>query len=347
MPGVSGTLQNPAAVWPADPGRSFRYRLGPGDRLRMSVFKVEGYAAEVEILSDGTINLPRLNSVPVWGLTLDEAQKRVTSLYSRYLRRPLVYLDLITARALRITVVGEVQKPGFYSLAQLSNSSSLQATGATQTFVSSAGWPTLVDAVQKAGGITATADLSDVVLIRQRGRPESAKTTYRFNFLSALLGQAQTVDPMLMDGDTIQVSKLDAITSETLIRTGKSNLSADAIAVTVVGEVNAPGLRQVRSNSSLTEAIMAAGDLNQLKADPNFIRLLRMQSDGTVTSARLRFDPGASLGSTNNPALQNGDVIVVARNGWTSFNQRLSQFVEPIGPILNAASLYNILVKGP
>lgn len=348
MPGVSGTLQNPAAVWPADPGRSFRYRLGPGDRLRMSVFKVEGYAAEVEILSDGTINLPRLNSVPVWGLTLDEAQKLITGLYSRYLRRPLVYLDLIAPRPVRITVVGEVQKPGFYSLTQDVKSSSLQAAGAQQTNISSAGWPTLVEAVQKAGGITATANLSDVVLIRQGGRPESAKTTFRFDFLSTLLGQAQTVNPLLMDGDTVQVSKLEGVTpNQVLIKAGKSNLSADAIAVTVVGEVSKPGLQQVRSNSSLTEAVMAAGDLRQLEADPNFIRLLRMQSDGTVTSARLRFDPGASLGSTNNPALQNGDVIVVARNGWTSFNQRLSQIVEPIGPILNAASLYNILVKGP
>jgi polysaccharide biosynthesis/export protein len=115
----------------------------------------------------------------------------------------------------------------------------------------------------------------------------------------------------------------------------------------VVGEVNAPGLKQVRSNSSLTEAVMAAGDLNQLRADANFVRLLRMQSDGTVASTRLRFDPAASLGSPNNPSLQNGDVIVVARNGWTSLNQRLAQSVEPLGPLLNAASLYNILLKGP
>ena len=348
MPGVSGPLQNASAVWPTDPGRSFRYRLGPGDRLRMSVFKVEGYAAEVEILSDGTINLPRLNSVPVWGLTLDEAQKRITSLYSRYLRRPLVYLDLISPRPVRITVVGEVQKPGFYSLTPQANISSLQAVGAEQTSVSSAGWPTLVDAVQKAGGITATANLSDVELIRQGGRPESPKSSFRYDFLSTLLGQSQTVNPLLMDGDTVQVSKLEGFTSnEILIRAGKSNLSADAIAVTVVGEVNSPGLKQVRSNSSLTEAVMAAGDLNQLRADANFIRLLRLQSDGTVASTRLRFEPGATLGSSNNPALQNGDVIVVARNGWTSLNQRLAQSVEPLGPLLNAASLYNILLKGP
>jgi polysaccharide export outer membrane protein len=314
----------------------------------MSVFKVEGYAAEVEVLSDGTINLPRLNSVPVWGLSLDEAQKRITQLYARYLRRPLVYLDLIAPRPVRITVVGEVQKPGYYSLTQAATSSSLQAVGAEQTTISSAGWPTLIDAVQKAGGITASANLSDVVLVRQGGRPGSPQSSYRFDFLATLLGQSQAVNPLLMDGDTVQVTKLEGVVpNEILIKAGRSNLSADAIAITVVGEVNAPGLKQVRSNSSLTEGVMAAGDLNQLQADANFIRLLRMQSDGTVMSTRLRFEPGAPLGSSNNPALQNGDVIVVARNGWTSFNQRLGQAVEPLGPLLNAASLYNILRQGP
>ena len=68
-----------AAIDQSDPARNgFRYRLGPGDRLRMSVFKIEGYQAVVEVLSDGTINLPRLGSVPVWGLTLDEARTRIS-----------------------------------------------------------------------------------------------------------------------------------------------------------------------------------------------------------------------------------------------------------------------------
>jgi len=339
---------SPVTAAAAHPDRSFRYRLGPGDRLRMAVFKVEGYQADVEVLSDGTINLPRLNSVPVAGLSLDQAQRRITQLYARYLRRPLVYLDLITPRPVRITVVGEVQKPGYYSISQESRQSSLQSVGAPQTTVVSAGLPTLVDAVQRAGGITAMADLSNVVLRRQSVDPAATPLTYRFDFLASLLGQSQAINPLLMDGDTVEIVKVDRVVpSEILIKTGKSNLSADAIAVTVVGEVNAPGLKQVRSNSSITEAVMAAGDLNQLRADANFIRLLRQQSDGTVLSTRLRFDPGASLGTPNNPALQNGDVIVVARNGWTSFNARLGQAVEPLGPLLNAASLYNILKIGP
>jgi len=352
LPGASlstrSTDPDPGSIAQVDPGRTFRYRLGPGDRLRMSVFKVEGYAADVEVLSDGSISLPRLNSVLVAGLTLDEAQRRITQLYSRYLRRPLVYLDLLAPRPVRVTVVGEVQKPGYYSISQDSRQSTLGNVGAAQTTVVSSGWPTLVDAIQRAGGITGMADLSRVSLSRKSGGPSMQRVLYRFDFLSSLMGGVASPNPLIMDGDAIDVARSDrVIPSEVLIQSGKSNLSADAIAVTVVGEVNAPGLKQVRSNSSLTDAVMAAGDLNQLRADANFIRLLRLQSDGNVISLRLRFEPSAPLGSRNNPVLQNGDVIVVARNGWTSLNQRLTQAVEPLGPLLNAASLYNILTKGP
>jgi polysaccharide biosynthesis/export protein len=333
-----------------DPGRGFRYRLGPGDRLRMSVFMVEGYAAEVEVLSDGTINLPRLGSVPVWGLTIDEARRRITAGYDRYLRRPLVYLDLISPRPVRVTLVGEVQKPGFYSLTQDSRSANLQVAGpaASGTQIQSAGWPTLVDAVQRAGGITAVADLSNVVLLRPSATPGGAPVEYRFDYLSVIMEGVSTVNPLLVDGDMIRVPLAPgAQANEVLIRTAASNFAPDTIAVTVVGEVNSPGLKQLRSNSPLVEAVMASGDLNQLRADANFIRLLRMEPNGTISSSRLRFEPAAPLGSANNPALRNGDMIVVARNGWTSFSQRLGQAVEPIGPLLNAASLFNIIRRGP
>lgn len=345
-------LQSPyLAVAPSvDPGRGFLYRLGPGDRLRMSVFMVEGYAAEVEVLSDGTVNLPRLGSVPVWGLTMDEARRRITAGYDRYLRRPLVYLDLIMPRPVRVTLVGEVQKPGFYSLTQAPSSANLQAAGpaAGGTQIQSAGWPTLVDAVQRAGGITAVADLSNVVLQRPSAIPGGAPVEYRFDFLRVLMEGGSTVNPLLYDGDMVLVSKAEGIQpNEVLLKTAASNFAPDTIGVTVVGEVNSPGLKQLRSNSPLVAAVMASGDLNQLTADANFIRLLRVEGDGSISSSRLRFEPAAPLGSANNPALRNGDMIVVARNGWTSFSQRLGQAVEPIGPVLNAASLYNIIRRGP
>jgi polysaccharide biosynthesis/export protein len=341
-------LQEPrlAVAPPVDPGRGFRYQLGPGDRLRMSVFMVEGYAAEVEVLSDGTINLPRLGSVPVWGLTIDEARRRITAGYDRYLRRPLVYLDLIMPRPVRVTLVGEVQKPGFYSLTQAPSSANLQAAGpaASGTQIQSAGWPTLVDAVQRAGGITAVADLSNVVLQRPSATPGGAAVEYRFDYLRVLMEGGTTVNPLLYDGDMVLVSKAEGVQpNDVLIRTAASNFAPDTIGVTVVGEVKAPGLQRVRSNSPLAAAVMSAGDVNPLRANPRDIRLLRLESDGTVSARTIVFNPAAPLDSPANPALHNGDVVVVPRNGWTRTNDFLAQAVAPLGPLLNAASLYRIL----
>ena len=337
----------PVALAPSvDPGRDFRYRLGPGDRLSMSVFKVEGYEAAVEVLSDGTINLPRLGSVPVWGLTMDEARQRITSGYDRYLRRPLVYLDLIAPRPVRVTLVGEVQKPGFYSLTQGTTSTTLQAAGpaAGGTPMVSAGWPTLVDAVQRAGGITAVADLGDIVLQRPSPVPGGRPVEFRFDYLRVLMEGGTTVNPLLYDGDMIRVSRAEGVQpNAVLIKTAASNFAPDTIGVMVVGEVRAPGLQQVRSNSPLVAAVMAAGDVDPLRANPRDLRLLRLESDGTVSARTVVFDPSAPLDSPANPALHNGDVVVVPRNGWSRTNDFLAQAVAPIGPLLNAASLYRIL----
>ena len=96
------------------PEASYRYRLGPGDKLVMSVFKIEGYEASVQVLSDGTINLPRLGTMDVWGLTMDDARQRITDGYSQILRRPIVYLDLVEQRPVRVTVTGHVGRPGVF-----------------------------------------------------------------------------------------------------------------------------------------------------------------------------------------------------------------------------------------
>jgi len=187
------------------------------------------------------------------------------------------------------------------------------------------------------------ADLSKVVLIRPAAQPGAAPVEFSFDYLGVLLDGRPTVNPLLMDGDMIRVAKLETSpSSEVLIKTAASNFAPDSIAVTVVGEVISPGLKQVRSNSPLAAAVMAAGDLNPSRANGNDLRLLRLETDGTVVARKIRFDPAAPLDSQANPALHNGDVIVVPRNTWTRANDFLVQAVTPLVPLLNAASLYRI-----
>lgn len=253
-------------------------------------------------------------------------------------------------RPVRVSLVGQVERPGFYTLSRDPSSSTLRASGpgleGVGTVVNTSGWPTMVDALQRAGGITALGDLSNLVLVRRGNAPGEPSREYRFDYLSVLMGNGTAVNPLINDGDMIKVDKVEGVqSSEALIASAASNFAPDAISVNVVGEVVSPGVKQVKSNSPLTNAVLAAGGLDPQRAKASNIRLLRMEADGSILSRQVAFDPAAPLGSEANPPLRNGDVVVVYRNNWTRFNDTLSQAVAPLGPLLNAASLYNILTR--
>jgi len=320
------------------------YRLGPGDRLRMALFKMEGYETTSEVMSDGSLNLPRLGSVPVWGLTMEEARARIARGYSAILRRPIVYLDLVQARPVRVSVSGEVQRPGLYSIGQAGGTNQLASsgTGAGSTAIQTAGWPTLVDAVQKAGGITAYGDLRRVTIQRPTGSPGSPVRTMQFDFLQVLQTGGPTINPLLYDGDSVLIPKAEQLSEAELLKVASSTFAPDTISVNVVGEVERPGAQAIKANSPLSQALLSAGGLTR-RASAGNVRLLRLEPNGTIRQASVAFNPGAPLGSKENPPLQQGDVIVVSRHLWATATDSLRSAVEPVGPILNAASLFRLL----
>jgi polysaccharide export outer membrane protein len=320
------------------------YRLGPGDRLRSSLFRMEGYETTAEVLSDGTVTLPRLGSVTVWGLTLNEARKRITTGYARFLRRPIVYLDLVAARPVRVSVSGEVQRPGLYSIgqggtAQLASSGPGGDGGST---LSSSGPPTLVEALQRAGGLTAWGDLRRITVQRPSGAPGSPTRSFTVDFWEVLQSGGPVANPLLVDGDSIRVPRAEQLSQRELLAVASSTFAPDTISVNVVGEVVRPGTQNIKANSPLSQALLAAGGLTQ-RAKAGGVRLLRLEPDGTIRQATIQYDPAATMGTTANPPLQQGDVLVVERHGWARVNDSLRSAVEPVGPLLNAGSIFRLL----
>ena len=327
---------------PANYG-AVRYRLGPGDRIRCSVFRMEGYETTAEVLSDGTVNLPRLGSVTVWGLTINEARQRITSGYAAILRRPIVYLDLIEARPVRIAISGQVQRPGLYTLGR-GGTNQLTSSGspATANPISTSGWPTLVDALQKAGGLTAYGDLRRITVQRPSQGPGSPVRTLQYDFWQVLQSGAPTTNPLIYDGDTILVPRADNLSEQELLAVASSTFAPDTISVNVVGEVERPGNQNIKANSPLSIGLLAAGGLTR-RGNAASVRLLRLEANGAIRQASVRFDPAAPMGSTQNPPLHQGDVVVVDRHGWAKTNDALKSAVEPLSPLLNAASLFRLL----
>ena len=124
------------------------YKLGVGDKLRLDIKLIK--SLDLTVLPDGTINLPRIGSIYIENLTINEAKNLITKSYSSILRKPEVFLDLISTRPILITVSGEVQKPGIYTL-NLNRISTITNTDDGEgSIIRSTGWPTIIDAIQKA-----------------------------------------------------------------------------------------------------------------------------------------------------------------------------------------------------
>ena len=327
---------------PSLPPQTYRYRLAPGDRLVTSVFKIEGYEAQVQVLSDGTVNLPRLGTIQVWGLTLDEARQRITDGYSRFLRRPLVYVDLVEQRPVRVTVTGEVLRPGVFTLPVNSQGSIGSSGDATGVGADGGGWPTMIDVIQKAGGISAAGDLARLELLRSSPTPGGLTQSYVFDYLTVLKDGGFAPNPLIYDGDSIRVHKATSPVNVDLLTTAASNFAPTAINVQVVGEVFSPGVVQIGSNDPLSRAILASGGVTR-RGSVKRIDLISMDRQGRTTVKQLRYDPNAVLSSANNPPLRNGDVVVVDRNTFTKVTDTMSDAMLPLEPIVDAASVYRLL----
>ena len=89
-----------------------KYSLGPGDRIKVKHFQVTNLDTESTILPDGTIILPKIAAININHLTLDQARNKIENAYSSVLKNPVTYIDLISRRAVRVSVTGEVYKPG-------------------------------------------------------------------------------------------------------------------------------------------------------------------------------------------------------------------------------------------
>lgn len=320
---------------------SYRYLLGPGDFISLKMINISGFDNNFKIIPDGTINLPRLGSIYIAGLTIDEATEKITQRYKTVLKYPLLYIKLLSARPIKVSIVGEVQKPGVYSLSNSNINNISNSDGEGATTISSEGWPTLVDGLQKAGGITSDANLRKVILKRNL-RDHSKEVSFSFNLWNILDGSERVLNPFIYDGDIIKVQKAIKLENEEILKISKSNFAPATIAVNVVGEVSNPGNTKIRSGAPLTEAILAAGGLSS-KASKTKITLYRLNSNGSISVNKYEYKPDEELNSKSNPSLKNRDVLLVGRSSWSKFNSGLKSVVEPLAPIIQAGSVYRLL----
>jgi protein involved in polysaccharide export with SLBB domain len=100
-----------AAAGGGSPGDS--NKLGPNDRLRITVFGQPTLTGEYTLDGNGVLAFPLIGNVPANGSTTFELQQKIAAkLNPEYLINPSVSAEIVNRRP--FYVIGEVQKPGNY-----------------------------------------------------------------------------------------------------------------------------------------------------------------------------------------------------------------------------------------
>jgi polysaccharide export outer membrane protein len=271
------------------------------------------------------------------GLTVQQANRWLKGLYARTLRRPDLNLRVISPRPLQVSVVGEVENPGLYTLSPQGDTSTVEGIGA-----SNSGLPTVVSAIQKAGGLTLVANLTDVRLQRRLPGDSSQLRETSLDLLALLQRGDKRQNPFLQDGDTLVVGKAASIPSSEVMELAATNLSPQSIRVNLVGEVKKPGQLELPANIPLAQAILAAGGPTDVRANRGDIELVRINRNGTASTQRFRLDFRRGVSSAFNPPLRDGDSVIVHRSVYGVAADALDIVAVPLTGLVNLASLYYI-----
>ena len=198
--GAQSALPNPAA--PAKPPAQMPpsaappdYVIGPEDMLQISVWKNETLSRLVPVRPDGKISMPLLHDVQAAGLTAMQLRDKLAAGLAEYMPNPEISVIVNEVRSFRVSVLGEVNKPGV-----------LQLKSTT----------TILEALAMAGGFRDFASPGKIVIFRKDESGNTKKIRFNYNravgnstvSLDSLMGAgapSEEQNPTLKSGDVIVV----------------------------------------------------------------------------------------------------------------------------------------------
>jgi len=160
------------------------YQLRPLDLLDIRVFQEDDLTMTNKVSQAGTLTFPLIGSVKVSGLKVHEAEILVTDkLKDGYIKNPQVTILVKEYAARRVSVLGEVKKPG---TVEIPPEEAL----------------TLLQAVAYAGGFQNVAKTDEVVVRRMI---EGKENKTKVNATKLMRADAAECDYPLEPGDIVYV----------------------------------------------------------------------------------------------------------------------------------------------
>lgn len=160
------------------------YRLGPGDAVFIDIYGASQKSTQSTVSPEGDINIDGYGPIQVSGLTVAQANARLRStLGSRY-SSSKVRLTVGQTKTMLVNVMGEVKKPGTYTLSAFA---------------------TVFHALHMAGGVTDLGTLRSIKVYRN-GALVSVVDVYDYMLNGKLTGNVR-----LSDNDVIVVGAYDCL----------------------------------------------------------------------------------------------------------------------------------------
>jgi polysaccharide export outer membrane protein len=175
-----GCAAAPTYNWAAE--RAAGYKVGPGDVLRVNVWKHEELSQQVTVRPDGAFTLPLAGDIVAVGKNSDEIAHDVAQRVHKYFQdQPPITVQVVEVRSYKIYVVGEVQRGGEF-------------TPNHQV--------TVLHGLSLAGGFTRFADENRIVIIRHDARGERR---IPFDYEAVVSKGDMQQNLLLQSGDTVVV----------------------------------------------------------------------------------------------------------------------------------------------
>ncbi|HEU4370462.1 MAG TPA: polysaccharide biosynthesis/export family protein [Methylomirabilota bacterium] len=175
-PAAAGPAIVPVAAVPT----ASDYVIGPEDMLQISVWKNESLSRQLPVRPDGKVSMPLLHDIQAAGLTPMQLRDKIAAALAEFMPNPEVSVTVLEVRSYRVSVLGEVQRPGV-----------LQLRAPT----------TVLEAIALAGGFRDFASPSKIVIFRKNG---NGTEKLRFNYNRAV-GAATEENLPLLSGDVVVV----------------------------------------------------------------------------------------------------------------------------------------------
>ncbi|WP_421132389.1 SLBB domain-containing protein [Alteromonas sp. A079] len=156
----------------------YDYIIGPGDTFAVQAFAATNVQYNLTVTRDGHLLIPDAGAVTVSGLTFEEAKMAISEAIETKRIGIRTLVTLSEFRSIQIMLVGEVAKPGSYSVS---------------------GFSTLINALSSSGGIKRSGSLRNIQVKRQ------GKLVATFDLYALLLKGDDSANIYLRQGDLIFV----------------------------------------------------------------------------------------------------------------------------------------------